>query len=959
MALINQNVSEKEKTKEWIIGVGKHILQSSLGMGRGEWEKDQLCWNLYNSKFDETDLDYLRKVGDYEYPAKIRFFPVIRPYIDNLQSQHTLQPFNFIVYAFDNKSVEKKLNGKNQFYLDSIIDQVFDHRGKLKGAQQQAEQILQQIEQQMNPQMEAENQAGGVQPVSPQAIQAPSPQQVQMMDKQKQEFEKQLYILNQRFQVSEDDVRKIEIRYKMNDRETHEILAQRALEYLQFNNKLERVFNNGFLGKLVTDKAIYYNDWDGLKQDPEVRKVNEKYFYYAYDNAIDFVHEAEWCQEDQYMSVANVIDQFRFEISEEDMTYLNNKRASIGFSSEAEWFGSYGPYNQTNTGILSPMDSPSATCKISRQFFKSPRKVYWKKTPNRFLPGTPRHLMIDESDIPPLEKRKKDDEYLTYYINDIYETVFIDDRICVRARKKPIQNRSLDFYGNVPLPYSGIAWRSMNREASSPIYRTKDIQILYNIVHYHKELWLALSGAKGLIMDLSQKPEGMSMQEWTYQRKMGTGWIETMRKTGKNPSFNQFKTYDDSLGQGYQLLLNTLDHLERLCGKIIGIPPQRLGEIAADDQVGTSKIAINQSTLTTEVLFKEHDVVKGLVYEQLVNLVRFAWKEGKRGSYILGGQQMLLDIPSQILADQQYRLFIKSSSKEFNSLQTIQRAIENATMQGKMPTSQLAASLRIDNLTELEKTLQVFEQKAQAFQKEMIEAEANAKGQTAQQQEQIKAEFAAKLLELENQFAKDLQQGTLQIQNMEVEIKAAALAWQKQNDLMKAQIESSKLGVKSDEINLKSGNEQAKIESTRLVEGAYLDQADRFHEDEMRLAYHEVRQDDNNERMKIGMHDKVEHRKADTHQEIQHRKADVDEELKRGKHETEDEFKRRKATSDQRHQQQKHTLDINHSTEKNEVDMANTKKKNAMELEHNEMKHKLKMTLMKRESSNRKVKNEP
>src|SRR5690606_23876800 len=86
-------------------------------------------------------------------------------------------------------------------------------------------------------------------------------------------------------------------------------------------------------------------------------------------------------------------------------------------------------------------------------------------------------------------------------------------------------------------------------KAYSPVWETKDIQELYNILHFQEELLISLSGVKGTVVDISQLPSGMSMTEVMYYKKNGLLPIETLFPGGKpkRTSFNQFSNYDDSV----------------------------------------------------------------------------------------------------------------------------------------------------------------------------------------------------------------------------------------------------------------------------------------------------------------------------------------------------------------------------------------------------------------------------
>jgi len=80
--------------------------------------KDIECWNMYNEIYNERDFDYLRRVGQYEFPAKMRWIGKQRKGINLLASQQSRRPFPFSIVATDKESRKRKYESKFWSYLD-------------------------------------------------------------------------------------------------------------------------------------------------------------------------------------------------------------------------------------------------------------------------------------------------------------------------------------------------------------------------------------------------------------------------------------------------------------------------------------------------------------------------------------------------------------------------------------------------------------------------------------------------------------------------------------------------------------------------------------------------------------------------------------------------------------------------------------------------------------------------
>ena len=335
-----------------------------------------------------------------------------------------------------------------------------------------------------------------------------------------------------------------------------------------YKYSLKDMFQLGFEDKICVDKEYYYVHYHQGDPDPIVRRVNPLNFYYSSDEEAQWVGDCEWAMEERWMTVPQIVDEFKHDLSGEDMEKLKKKQFSMYGSGYSRYsgnmntyqFGTAADYNTDGCGVntlYSGTQNISSKLRVCYAVWKSPRELNFKKSPNKHIPDVKyTHWMGKD------EKIKKEDEIHTGYVNDVWETVMIDSDIYIRSRKMQYQLRGIDNYGKVDLPYVGPAHNNLNKKPYSLIWAAKDIQILYNLIHYHKELWLALSGVRGFIMDKSQMPDGMSPQEWLYQRKLGIGWIQSVREgLQRQPNYNQFQNFDDGVSPAIQYLTQNLQQL--------------------------------------------------------------------------------------------------------------------------------------------------------------------------------------------------------------------------------------------------------------------------------------------------------------------------------------------------------------------------------------------------------------
>ena len=253
------------------------------------------------------------------------------------------------------------------------------------------------------------------------------------------------------------------------------------------------------------------------------------------------------------------------------------------------------------------------------------------------------------------------------------------------------------------MPLIARTYTGASEQPNSLIKRTENLRELYNVIWYCLELNIVLSGVKGMIMDKSQKPEKMSTKKWMYYRRLGTMWIETMKKGRKIPAtFNQFQNYDDSLSQSVQLTWELLGGIEAMISRQIGITDPRLGQTVAKDPVHNVMMSQEQSSLITEIQFFDADLVYSRAMSQYLNLVlRYELKNGKVINYLDENQEeILFRMPANTLDKSDFTIHAWNNIQEDHMLDMIRQSAMS-----QVPIDGIAALMRVDSLTEMENRL--------------------------------------------------------------------------------------------------------------------------------------------------------------------------------------------------------------------------------------------------------------
>jgi len=122
-----QKLSIKQKGEEWRKqNVDYYIAKYDTTFTYGVSKKDKMkiCYDLYNSIFDETDFKYVTdpyRVQD-GFPASIQNFNIIKPKIDLLIGEETKRPYSYKVIQVNEEATSKIQQKYRQLLSNAIVE---------------------------------------------------------------------------------------------------------------------------------------------------------------------------------------------------------------------------------------------------------------------------------------------------------------------------------------------------------------------------------------------------------------------------------------------------------------------------------------------------------------------------------------------------------------------------------------------------------------------------------------------------------------------------------------------------------------------------------------------------------------------------------------------------------------------------------------------------------------------
>lgn len=559
-----------------------------------------------------------------------------------------------------------------------------------------------------------------------------------------------------------------------------EILCEKLANFFEHSLDFKKIRTMLMASVLETGKCYWRYEEGNYKGRIGVRPVPVYNIVHANEDNIENISDCSWVCERMFLTKEQVLDKYANYLSEEDIEKIQRRDESLYL------LGDYFDFAQINQYYKDIGYNPnyylydsSDKIEVYVGQWKSIRKLTLAEIENKRNNNLALYKLLDEKEAKKKNVKYKEDKY----IQELYEFVRIGSDIYVwdKIGKSNLQIRSVDNPYYVKLHYGGMSFHIDNTgEEFSLVWYLKDLQELYNILNYHRERMIALSGVKGVIYDKSQLPTDMELHELLYYRKLGLLIIDSSLGTGQ---FNQFQAYNDSLDASIAVITQMLEDIRNEVDRVSGFNRQRQGQMFQKDLVGQIEKAIRQGSYATAVLYYFQSKVYKEMLEGLINYAKlyyYLFGSKERLSYVLGdGSQEIFSLHYDfVMAD--FGLFLSDNAKDNRYFEELKSMLAGMMQNNMIKASDVIRLLKVDRVNELETKILT----------KIEEAERQMQEMQAKQSQVPDKEIEIKKMELEGKMK--LEQ--LKLKEMK-EIKMLELEIEKQRELNKIQIDKEKIEI--------------------------------------------------------------------------------------------------------------------------------------------------------------------
>ena len=573
----------------------------------------------------------------------------------------------------------------------------------------------------------------------------------------------------------QQELQKVSDYFTYEYQDKREVRANRLLNHYNMEQDFSIKFNQGFRDGYTVGEEIYQCDIVG--GEPVLEKLNPLDVRILRSGASNNIEDADMIILEQYWNPGRVIDTYWDQLSKKDIEKIENG----SYAGDGNYYDSMGnidarKYNavpwvtQTEAGdkvidvrdlfmedddmALLPFDI-NGNVRVLRVYWKSRRKI---KKVKSYDPETGEEQFDFYPETYNCDPMKGEEEE-TFWVNEAWEGTKIAEDIYVNMRPRPVQYNRLSNPSRCHFGIIGSIYTSNGDEPYSMIDIMKPYAYLYDIIHDRLNKIIAKNVGKVIRLDFAKVPKGWDADKWLYYINVNGIAVENSFKEGDygrstgvmagSMNNNSNGVIDASQANEIVYYTNLLDWIDNHCGSLVGMTPQRMGQVSNRETVGGVERATLQSSHSTEWLFFIHESVKKRVLEAFIETAKIALKgRKKKFEYILDdGSKQIMEIDGDEFAECDYGLVVDNS----NGVQELNQKMDmlaQAGLQNGMDFSTIMKLYTTRSIAEKQRTVEADEKR----RREQAQQQQQQEMQLQQQQMQLNAQMAQQKAQLEYQM---------------------------------------------------------------------------------------------------------------------------------------------------------------------------------------------------------------
>ena len=515
-----------------------------------------------------------------------------------------------------------------------------------------------------------------------------------------------------------------------------------------------------------------------------IKEIIPPWEYYRVNSGNLFVEDDDMGLRKYRISINQIIDYFRDDLTEKDLEYIkhlcNQSDTSEHVIVPPQLIQSRRAFELYNVGSSTSIDSidfadSSRQVDIYHAVWKTETLIYILKYVD-FATGEVKEIEVPQDY--KLDEAAGDISLTEDWINEAYEGFRIGGKsegIYIPAKPCIIQRQEINNSSVCKLPYNGITGL-LNHNAINPIPKRLVIyQELLRLYNFQREKAIAKFKTFNLI------PESLLLDsdEMTLEERFTYAAIDDIlpfNDTDIEPAVVQAikNLYNQGAERYIQILSEVIESLKREAMDMANMNEQRYGDIGQQAGKSVTEYAITKATTGSILMFEMFNKFRERDYMADLDYSKAAWIDGKKGSYIdpVTKEVTYVDIDGVEDLGTNYGVFIRNSALEEEKLKMYREVAFAASQNGEFGLA--VDAIHSENSTEIRRLIKRADEARKDYEGNIEQSRNEMQAQLADKQEQIEAmkmQHDKELIMIKESAATDRKMAELEVKLQELELK--------------------------------------------------------------------------------------------------------------------------------------------------------------------------------------------
>ena len=493
-------------------------------------------------------------------------------------------------------------------------------------------------------------------------------------------------------------IEKAEEEFESNWKDKRAIEGQGVLNYLRDNLDLDNMYIDSYVHWLIAGQFYTYRD---VKFDKVVASSIHPLEYYPILNGSDYIEDTNMGMRKFKMSMHDIVSYFRDVLDLKDIKYIEDvilkndyHTSTISLSNAiiADRYGNAYEFFKNKYGDsgadVTICDNDGLTW-VYHYVFTTYTKI---------------QILVYEDQLGQMKKKEVSADYKlnreagdlhleSEWVNEMWNGYRIgDEALGLYTIPQPVtaQRHEVNNTSNVKNPYGGKGFMYNGLMSPSIVRPLIPYQVIYNIIHYYREMAIAKNQGKILVLPkgLLIDDDEISQEEAVYYLKADGKLYVDETADGFNASQQAIRQLDLSDAQYIQSLSQILLELKEEAWEVVGMNRQRYGDTYASDGKGTTEQAIYRAAMGTAPITEVFNQARNKDYMALIDNAKVAFLDEDGGLKPLGsylnddGRLEYLSIYPKQFMESEIGLYVANFSRDKEKIEQYKQVAFAASQNG-------------------------------------------------------------------------------------------------------------------------------------------------------------------------------------------------------------------------------------------------------------------------------------